>query len=368
LLELNWATSKAAKYACEKWHYSGKMPNVQTKIGMSILMTIRAVKLDENGDIAEDMSLYDALDNDPQTGEVKLKDGFTHIQEYRNGKLRTRKNEAGEEVARLREWNENTRYDIRNNIREVNKQIHGNYAYEDRTIMQTMALGRLAMQFHKWVAPTIKARFRPEYYDENLGWVEGRYLTGWSFMKYAVTNLREGRNILTNWKAQQGAKGEYRVRNLKRNIGDIAVVLASIFLKIILTAMLKGGDADDDESALQRKLENVLLYQLDRQKQEFMMFWPILGAEELFKLSKSPFSSLRTLEELAEAGGYTFSTISLGLTKSKEEFLADKRVVYQRGSRAGQWKINKNWMDAVPLLYAFEKWKKYMDQNSFHVK
>ena len=342
--------------------------NVQTKVGMAILMTTRAVKLNEDGTIAEDMSLFDALDNDPQTGEVKLKDGFTHIQEYRNGKLRTRKNEAGEEVARLREWNENTRYDIRNNIREVNKQIHGNYAYEDRTIMQTMALGRLAMQFHKWVAPTIKARFRPEYYDENLGWVEGRYLTGWSFMKYAVTNLREGRNILTNWKAQQGAKGEYRVRNLKRNIGDIAVVLASIFLKIILTAMLKGGDADDDESALQRKLENVLLYQLDRQKQEFMMFWPILGAEELFKLSKSPFSSLRTLEELAEAGGYTFSTISLGLTKSKEEFLADKRVVYQRGSRAGQWKINKNWMDAVPLLYAFEKWKKYMDQNSFHVK
>lgn len=34
MLELNWATSKAAKYACEKWHYSGKMPNVQTKIGV----------------------------------------------------------------------------------------------------------------------------------------------------------------------------------------------------------------------------------------------------------------------------------------------------------------------------------------------
>ncbi len=99
-----------------------------------------------------------------------------------------------------------------------------------------------------------------------------------------------------------------------------------------------------------------------------MMFWPVLGAEELFKLSKSPFSSLRTLEELAEAGGYTFSTLSLGLTKSREEFLADPRVVYQKGYRAGQWKINKNWKDAVPLLYAFEKWAKYMTQQDFHVK
>ena len=48
--------------------------------------------------------------------------------------------------------------------------------------------------------------------------------------------------------------------------------------------------------------------------------------------------------------------------------MADKRVVYQRGSRAGQWKIDKNWKDAIPLLYAFEKWKKYQDQQDFHVK
>ena len=70
-------------------------------------------------------------------------------------KFVVRKNKEGKEVARLKEWNDDTRYDIRNNIREVNKQIHGNYAYEDRTIMQTMALGRLAMQFHKWVANSL---------------------------------------------------------------------------------------------------------------------------------------------------------------------------------------------------------------------
>ena len=70
---------------------------------------------------------------------------------------------------------------------------------------------------------------------------------------------------------------------------------------------------------------------LDRQKQEFMMFWPVLGAEELFKLSKSPFSSLRTLEELAEAGGVTFSTLSLGLTKSKEELVDDLKFQQESG-------------------------------------
>ena len=342
--------------------------NVQTKVGMAILMSTRAMKLDQAGNIIEDMALYDALQNDPKTGEVKMKEGFTHIQTFKNGVLQTRKNDKGEEVPRLTKWNDNTRYDIRNNIREVNKQIHGNYAYEDRAIMQTMALGRLAMQFHKWVAPTIKARFRPEYYDENLGWVEGRYRTGWSFMKYAVTNLNQGRNILTNWKAQQGVKGEYRVRNLKRNIGDIAIVMASIILKIILTSAFKGEGGDDEESKIQTRLENALLYQLDRQKQEFMLFWPVLGAPELFKMSKSPFSSLRTMEELTEAMAYTLNTIKLGIKLDKGEFLADSRVVYQRGDRAGQWKISKNWKDAMPLLYSFEKWDKYMTHNTFEVK
>ena len=35
--------------------------NVQTKIGMSILMSTRAMKLDEAGNVIEDLSLYDAL-------------------------------------------------------------------------------------------------------------------------------------------------------------------------------------------------------------------------------------------------------------------------------------------------------------------
>jgi len=34
LLKLDWATSKAAKYACENWHYSKIMPNCQTRIGV----------------------------------------------------------------------------------------------------------------------------------------------------------------------------------------------------------------------------------------------------------------------------------------------------------------------------------------------
>jgi hypothetical protein len=34
MLKLDWATHKAAKYACENWHYSGSLPTAQCKIGV----------------------------------------------------------------------------------------------------------------------------------------------------------------------------------------------------------------------------------------------------------------------------------------------------------------------------------------------
>ena len=33
----------------------------------------------------------------------------------------------------------------------MNKEIHGNYAWEDRMVIQDVFLGQLVAQFHKWV-------------------------------------------------------------------------------------------------------------------------------------------------------------------------------------------------------------------------
>ena len=65
-----------------------------------------------------------------------------------------------------------------------NKQIHGNYAHEDRMVIQSHWLGQLAAQFHKWIVPAYDARFRRAYFDENMGWLEGRYITLWNYMGY----------------------------------------------------------------------------------------------------------------------------------------------------------------------------------------
>ena len=323
--------------------------NVQTKLGVGITMSWQM----KNSKTGETKSLYDAMTFDSKTGKLKMEEGYDKLVHFI----------TGAEV----EWNDKARFDLRNYIREVNKQTHGNYAQEDRMVIQQHALGRLAAQFHKWIAPMVKARFRSEYFDENLGWVEGRYLTAWSFLAYAFKNLNEFGNITKNWKAEQGSKGKFKINNLKRNLGDIGVVVFSVFMKMLLTGIAEAGD-DEDESRVAKRLMNALIYQMDRQRREFLMFWFPFGIPDAVQLMKSPLASARAMEEILGAIYTSFNTIALGITKDKEEFMLDKRVVYQRGDRKGKLKMKKQWLDAIPLLYSIEKWKKYEIMRDFWVK
>ena len=266
--------------------------NVQTKVGMAITMSLM-VKNDQG----DTMSLYDALEFDSEKGEMKIKKGYNKVQKV----FSQRKNLDVKNESQWMDYNDNARYDIRNYIREVNKIVHGNYAHEDRTVMQANALGRLVMQFHKWVVPTFSARWRKEYYDENLGWVEGRYLTAWSFLKYFGKNIKDFGNVIENYKEEQGEKGQVKIDNLKRNLADAGVIAISFLLRTILLSL---WDDDDDDKALWRKqAENVILYQLDRQKREFFQF---IWGPDLLEMSESPYAAHRAATNVWDCNDHNF--------------------------------------------------------------
>jgi len=335
--------------------------NVQTKVGMAILMDTMI----KNPQTGETLSLYDAFEFDGEKQENVLKKGFTTI---------VLKN--GQEV----EYNDQFRYDLRNKIREVNKQIHGNYAREDRMVMQSHAVGRLAAQFHKWVAPAIKARFRKEYYDENLGWMEGRYKSFMSFLKYSLGEIRKGELAFTQYgkgfKEAYGFKGdgsqadqraENKLLNTYRTLGEIGIILTTIAVSQILSALFAD---DEDDSDFEKRLENYLRYQTDRTYKELILFVPVApdAWTQMYQMMKSPIAATRTLGEFGEAMSLTVRTPLAMLIKSEEEFYGDSKFVYQRGVRAGELKINKNWKDAIPILYTLQKWDNYINESNFFIK
>jgi hypothetical protein len=347
--------------------------NVQSKVGIAILHSTEAI----NPETGATMSLFDAIQFDRTTGDVGMKEGFTEIKMFNSEKTM--------------KWNEDARYEVRNYIRETNKQIHGNYAYEDRMVMQSNSLGQLAAQFHKWCAPAVKARFRPEYFDENLGWMEGRYLTFWNFLGFAYKNLGEIQKMGANYKEFHGEKGQMKLQNVHRVMGEIAIIFGTWLTKQALMTMWGMNPDDDDDSDameaylrgdipasgveveisdLQKRLRNILVYQMDRLHDESIMWVPIApgGLEQLGHFIQNPIAASRTLGEIGAAIEMTAKTGIYHAFQSEEDFLNNKDVVYQRGTRAGEWKLGKEWGDAAPFLYTINKWKNFIQMNDFYIK
>ena len=297
--------------------------NVQSKVGMAILMS----KQIEN-DKGETLSLYDAYDFDPNTGELSLKAGF--------------------------DLSDNERYDIRNNIREVNKQIHGNYSPEDRAALQDYSIGKLVFQFHKWVYPAFKARFKREYYDENLGWIEGRYRTFASF----ISHIKSARgDIFTKIRDAKESLREDQIKNLNRVATELTFILSSFAIAHIISSLIAGMDLDDDDKQLKRLL-NGLAYQADRQTSELTSF---ISPANAYMLMKSPIASSKLLGELGEAVSDTFAF-------PYNYAFDEESLYYKQGSRKGELKLNKQWSDALPVLYTINRWQSYDNVTDFYVK
>jgi hypothetical protein len=323
--------------------------NVQSKVGNAILRSSTAT----NTATGETEGLYDALVFDSKTGELTMKEGFDQVQIYNRDKPMV--------------WNSDAIKEIRNYIREVNIQIHGNYAYEDRMVIQSHALGQLAAQFHKWVAPSIKARFRPEYFDENLGWTEGRYLTFWNYMSFAYKNIGDISKLHTNYKEHHGVEGKRKLQNATRTMGEIGLVISTLIMRNILIGLFED---DDDDSDTRKRLENAMIFQADRLRKELTVFNPIPGMgglQQMHQLFKSPVAAARTMGELGQALEMTVGT-GLSWAFMDDKSFRDSKYIYKRGDRKGQIKLGKEWGDAMPILYMINRWKSYLNVTDFYIK
>jgi hypothetical protein len=336
--------------------------NVQSKVGMAILMDVTI----KNSKTGETLSLYDAFQYNAETHKNELMSGYDTIV-----------NKNGTEQP----YTDQFRYDLRNQIREVNKQIHGNYAKEDRMVIQGHTLGNLATQFHKWVAPAIRSRFRREYFDQNLGWVEGRYRSFFKFLNHAKGEMVRGNFNINPAKYNESFKEAYgftgeggnidqraedKLRGFYRTTGELGIMMSVVVLNSLLSGILAG---DDDDEELTTRLKNLVRLQGDRTYKEMVLFTPLPeGLKQQYALMKSPIATTRTLGELGEALSLSYMTPLAYVYEGKDAFYADKDYVYQNKPNKGKLKVYKNWADVVPILYSIQKWDNMIKAQDFYIK
>ena len=346
--------------------------NVQTKVGMAILMD-QFIMNQETGEI---LSLYDAYSFDNKTQGLVMKKGFDTLVDKEGNNL---KDKNGNDIA----YDATYRANLRAEIRNVNKQIHGNYAKDDRMKIQAHTLGKFAAQFHKWVAPAINARWQREYYDENLGWMEGRYLSFMRYVKDVFYQINQGNLNFTSYndkfKERYGFKGDgsqndqkvmNRLQGFYRTTAELTVIGLVVMIKSLIEASLDSDDEEDELTGIQKKYRNILMYNVDRLDKDLLLFMPFAptGAKQIMQLFKSPLASTRTLGEMGEAFEFTIMHPIAYLGSTEEEFLNNKDYVYQRGTRKGQYKLYKNWADIVPILYTIKKWQDFDQMSNFFIK
>lgn len=308
--------------------------NVQSKTGVAITMSSKFELTHET--TGEKLSIYDAFEFNEQTGELKLKSGFNLPED-----MRTK---------------------VTTYIYEVNKQIHGNYAWEDRMVIQSHWLGQLAAQFHKWVVPLFKARFQQRYVNENLGDIEGRYRTFWNVVKHIYQTeegfLNKTAGILGVFIPGSGAykkMDEMQVRNMHKNLAELSFFMASVIMSQIFMMLAEGVDDDDEQL---KRLLNFMIYQQTRQQNEIKTFIPILGTKEQYQMAKNPIAALTTLRDYGEV---LTSLASMPFPPYEENY-------YERGPHKGGLKAWKEAKDVIPALGMLNRWESFDNVRSFYIR
>lgn len=308
--------------------------NVQSKTGIAVTMSSKFELTHET--TGEKLSIFDAFNFNEQTGALDLKPGFTLPEE-----LRTK---------------------VTTYIYEVNKQIHGNYAWEDRMVIQSHWLGQLAAQFHKWIVPLAKARFQDRYVNENLGVIEGRYVTFWNVMKYVYQTEQGFLNktagilgVFVPGSKTYGKMDETQVRNMHKNLAELSFFMASVVMAQIFMMLGEGVDEDDEEL---KRLVNFMIYQQTRQQNEIKTFIPILGTTEQYQMAKNPFAALTTLRDYGEV---LSSIASMPFPPYDDNY-------YERGPHKGGLKAWKEMKDVIPAFGVLNRWEAFDSVRSFYIR
>jgi hypothetical protein len=219
----------------------------------------------------------------------------------------------------------------------VLQRIHGAYNTEDMGRFHRKAVGRLVLQFRKWMPQALKKRFGAELYSESREQDEiGYYRALW--MKVIIPTIMgsEGQKrtrFLSTFKSQD----KYVQIAAKRAMLEIAMGVSSALLSYVLASMIEIDSEDDDEYYFlnDEYYKAKLLYHSARLSQELNSYTPWGMYDTALRIGQDPTASLRQFKTL----GKLLYQIGLGIIPGVD------LERFQGGQNYGDLKITKYALD-----------------------
>lgn len=265
--------------------------------------------------------------------------------------------------------------DFKNKVIGVNQKLHGIYNKEDAGTIQRYALGRLAIQFRKWIRPSWNRRFGPKFGQSNWNerrqeYDEGMYITTSRFVfnplirtfkqwrtnqettaSEALKNIIDGyKDLIFNSKINWHILSETEKANIRRT-GLEMIFLATVIALGFALKRIKGEDDDDDK--VKDKILTWALYQSDRLFGEISTFTPFGIVREGNRLFKSPSPVFNTLED---AGKLMTALIAY-------PFRTDEEREFKSGIYHGQDRVKIYFNDMLPVINQIQRLSNLSENN-----
>lgn len=286
----------------EKW--------LQTRT-MIALMLHEKIKTKDGKTEVPLWEIFEVVKDDKGKAEIKIKEGF--------------------------EFNEKQIEKLRDKIQRLNEMIHGRYSSRDAANLSQNVLYRMAAQFRKWIPTQIENRIQKQYFDSRLGvMIEGRYHTFGRTVLKEFKNKQVGKAFsnmflpLINAKKalERGELSEMEIYNLRKMMVEIILAAASL----LTFAAIAGGDDDEKKKDPLIKFGLTLL---NRASNDLIFFY---SAREINKLGTNSIPLAKTTGDILDAILVIPEVIWTGET------------TISRGSNKGRYKIEKEFVDVVPIL------------------
>lgn len=256
----------------------------------------------------------------------------------------------------------------------VNKKIHGVYDKIGAAQLENKWWGSLVMQYHKHLYTGIMKRWRRKgYYSEFRGSKErGSYQTLIDFLGTEFTNFKERvnnksqdtnlalasiqvtiesiMNTITNAAFNWHLLAPWEKANMRRNLGDMAGVLAACLVVMALYGLDDEDDINDDP------FKASLLYLADRLYSDSTMYSPVGLISEYKTAWSSPIASANGPSDLVKA----ITLIPQAL------FDPDYNPNYQTGLYAGRNKLEVLLRRNIPAVRPYDRIRFITKNNEYY--
>ena len=264
---------------------------------------------------------------------------------------------------------------FRQRVIGFNQKLHGVYNIEDAGMLQRYALGRLGMQFRKWIPNAWNRRFgnkfgKSYYMERREEENEGMYISTYKYISSPFTGSydeyrKEKKSVaeaaflaifkglketITNAKINWHVLSPMEKANVKRTLLEAVLLVAAI----IIGSLLKGDDDDEEKNWLQVWG----ISQCDRLYGELSTFAPWGVLREGNKLFDNPTAVFKTFDSVSKL---VWNTV-------KYPFLEEDEREIHGGVYSGRDKVSVAFLGNIPLVNQVQKLMYLENTNRQYIK